>query len=705
MVKIFFTWAHRNPEQAADGRDMDTTHFLGRRSIKLLFLFGLMIVLLLGFLSAVYHILRSDRKLPPHTSVIHDRALRGAIVSGDGFTLSRSNKTYEATVHARSLVPEKKELFIRLFAIYSGMDEAEVRQAFLDRKGRPRKGFVTLSKSIDAATAIQLRSLAYKLRRMGVFRSFANARGVQLLYGLDIVENGEKREFPLRKTLTPALGYIRNKNVGRYSEVFGVKGLEKRYEKYLSDSRDGLVRGMRDVTGTIIRSKSSERIARRDGYSLHLNIPLALQKRVEATLDRMKEETGAKEIIAAVMESRTGKIRALASTERYDPAHIARDDISKLQPKFTEYPYEPGSVIKPITLAIALDHGRVTPETWFKTYDGGPFYISKRQKITDDEAFDSLTATDIIVHSSNIGISQIAWRLTGKEFYEGLRAFGLGKRSGIDLSRELPGRIKPARILEKKPHRANQSYGYGMQATFIQLLRAHNAFNNGGIIVTPRILDHLEGSDGRKFRLREKVPPHRAVSARTAAAMKKILEKVVREGTGVAARYPGLEIGGKTGTAHIAEHGRYVKRYNSSFFGFANDDKGHRYEIGVLVIEASKYHKYFASQSAVPTFRGIVDNLVELGMLRPNLTPEQRAELLAKEKKRRELARKKQQERTRRVKELLRKQRERMKKKRLHRPPAAQRPVRRNPVRRRTPPPPPPVKRRPTPREALPDMF
>jgi len=682
---------------------MDTKQFLDRRSIKLLFLFALMIILLLGFLSAVYHTLRSGRDLPPRTSVIHDRALRGSIVSGDGFTLSRSNKTYEATVHVRSIVPEKMELFIRLFAIYSGMGETEVRQAFLDKKGRPKKGFVTLSKTIDAATAIQLKSLAYKLRRLHLFRAFTNSRGVQTLYGLDIVENGETREFPLKDTLTPALGYVRARNVGRYSEIFGVKGLEKRYERYLNKSRNGLVRGMRDVIGTIIRNKSSIRIARQDGYSLHLTIPLALQKHIEATLDRMKEETGAKEVIAAVMESRSGTILALASSERYDPAHITQGDIYKLQPKFTEYPYEPGSVIKPITLAIALDRGKVTPDTWFKTYDGGPFYIGKRQKITDDEAFDALTAADIIVHSSNIGISQIAWRLTGREMHDGFRAFGLGQRTGIDLSRELPGKIKPAWKLDKKPHRANQAYGYGMHATFIQLLRAHNVFNNGGIIATPHLIDYLESYDGQKFRLKnESNASRRVISAKTARQMKQILQKVVREGTGVAAQYPGLEIGGKTGTAHIAEHGHYVRRFNSSFFGFANDDKGHRYEIGVLVIEAGKYHKYFASQSAVPTFKKIVDNLVELGYLQPNLTPEQRAEMLAKEKKRREIARKKQQERTRRVKELLKKQRKKMREKarRRYRPgkPGSA------PVRHyRTPKP--VRKKHPTPHDVLPDMF
>ncbi len=682
---------------------MKNDQFLSRRSIKLLSLFLLMIVLVLIFLVAVFHTIRSDRRLPPHTSVIHDRALRGAIVSKDGFTLSRSNKSYQATVYAPSIDPGKRDLFIRLFSIYSGMDEKEVRQAFFDRKGHPLKGYVTLSKTIDASTAIYLKSLARKLRRMRVFRSVRNRRGVEVLYGLDITENGELREFPLHDTLTPVMGYIRAKNVGKYSEIFGIKGLEKRYEKYLNMSQNGLIRGKRDVGGTVILSKSSVHIPRKDGYNLHLNIPLALQKRVEVTLDRMKKETQAKEIIAAVMESSTGRLLALASSERYDPLHITKDDISKLNNKFTGYPYEPGSVLKPLTLSIALEHGRVTPQTWFPIH-GGRLQISKRYTITDDEVFDQLTATDIIVHSSNVGISQIAWLLSGKEMHDGLQKFGLGRRTGIDLSRELPGRIKSARLLENKLHRANQAYGYGMQVTFAQLLKAYSAFNNDGVMVTPTIVDYLQSSDGRKFHLRNRPQAQRAVSVKTARAIHKILEKVVREGTGVKAQYPGLEIGGKTGTAHIAAHGHYVRRYNSSFYGFADDDKGHRYTIGVLVIEAQGYHKYFAAQSAVPTFRGIVDNLVELGYLQPNLTQQQREAMLEQEHKRREAARAKQAERTRRIKALLRQQREQMKQHSLRK--RKRQPVHPAPQKTyRKPSPPPAPSRHPTPHEALPDMF
>jgi cell division protein FtsI (penicillin-binding protein 3) len=358
------------------------------------------------------------------------------------------------------------------------------------------------------------------------------------------------------------------------------------------------------------------KLQRVDGMDLHLNIPLAFQRRVELMLDQMKESIDAEEIIVGVMESKTGKVLSLASSERYDPAHITQKDIPALNPKFSEYPYEAGSVLKPLTLAMALDHKVVTPQTWFNTYNGR-MKIGKRRTITDDEKFDSLTATDIIVHSSNVGISQISWKLTGKEFREGLLKFGIAKPSGLDLSRDLPGQLKPLYKLDHKMHRANSSYGYGMLVTFAQLFKAYSAFNNDGIAVTPRIVNYLADIKGNRYTLEPKVNDLQTVGKKAANQIHDILIEVVKRGTGVKAQYPGLEIGGKTGTAHIAKNGRYVREYHSSFYGFANDKEGHKYTIGVLVIRAKKRYKYFASLSAVPTFKRIVHTLVELDYLKP----------------------------------------------------------------------------------------
>jgi cell division protein FtsI (penicillin-binding protein 3) len=332
--------------------------------------------------------------------------------------------------------------------------------------------------------------------------------------------------------------------------------------------------------------------------------------------DKMKESIVADEVIVGVMESKTGKILSLATSNRYDPSTIRQKDIAALVPKFTEYPYEAGSVLKPLTVALALDKNKINPNTVFKT-GYKKFNIGNKRSVSDDHYFDSLSVTDIVAHSSNIGTSQISWTLTGREFREGLLRFGIAQKTGIDLSRDLPGSLKPISILNNQMHRANSSFGYGMMVTFMQLLKAYSAFNNDGLAVTPRIVNYLEDAKGNHYTLEPEIGDSQAVGKKAANQMHDILLEVVKRGTGVKAQYPGLEVGGKTGTAHIVKNGRYVNEYHSSFYGFVNDEEGHKYTIGALVIRAKKYRHYFASLSAVPTFRNTIDILVELDYLKP----------------------------------------------------------------------------------------
>ena len=588
-----------------------------QRKYKITGLFLILTIAMLIFLSSVLKTISSDRRIPSHNSTIHDRSFRGSIISADNYTLSNSQKTYQAVIRGANIVPEKKEVFIKLFSIYSGIPVKDVHKRFKDRRGKEIKGNIILSKTINARHAMQLKSLAYKLRKLDVFRSTKTRSGIEVLYGLDIIENGESRRFPLKDVLSPILGYVGKKDENNYIRPKGKKGLERNYEKHITSKKDGYFKGKRDVSSRVIHDKNSIKKQRVDGLDLHLNIPLALQRRVELMIDNMKQNIDADEIIVGAMESNTGKVLALASTERYDPSHITQKDIPALNPKFSEYPYEAGSVLKPLTLAMALDHKVVTPNTWFNTYNGR-MKIGARRTITDDEKFDSLTATDIIVHSSNVGISQISWKLTGSEFREGLIKFGIAKQSGIDLSRDLPGQLKPLRLLNHQMHRANSSYGYGMLVTFAQLFKAYSAFNNDGTAVTPRIVNYLQDAKENQYKLEPKIGDLQPVGKKAANQIHDILLEVVKRGTGVKAQYPGLEIGGKTGTAHIAKNGHYVREYHSSFYGFANDKFGHKYTIGVLVIRAKKRYKYFASQSAVPTFRNIVRILVEQGKLTPD---------------------------------------------------------------------------------------
>jgi len=139
---------------------------------------------------------------------------------------------------------------------------------------------------------------------------------------------------------------------------------------------------------------------------------------------------------------------------------------------------------------------------------------------------------------------------------------------------------KSLKLLEHPMHRANQSYGYGMHATFAQMLKAYSAFNNDGTMVTPRIIDYYTDQSGDRIDPKSTQPTKQPLSKASAGQMRTILIKAVKRGTGTAARHEGLEIGGKTGTAYIVERGVYANKYHSSFYGFADDARGHRYTIG-----------------------------------------------------------------------------------------------------------------------------
>ncbi len=592
-----------------------------QRDYKLTGLFIFLIIASIIFLLTVYKNINKNRHIPSHNSTIHNRASRGSIISADNYILSHSEKTYEASIRGASIAPQKREIFIKLFSIYSGIDEKKIHKELVDKNGQYKKGYIALSRDISSKYAMQLKTLSRKLMDLDVFQSIKTRSGAEMLYGLDIIENGEKRKFPLKDVFSPTLGYVGKDTEKGYIRPKGKKGLERNYEKYIHSKRDGYFQGKRDVNSRIIHDKNSIKLLRTNGLDLHLNIVLSIQRRIELMLDAMKTKLNADEIIVGVMESHTGKVLSLASSERYDPSNITQKDIPALNPKFSEYPYEAGSVIKPLTISIALDNNLVTPDTWFDTFNG-TLKIGKRHRISDDEKFESLTVEDIIVHSSNVGCSQISWRLSGQEFRDGLLKFGVAKPSGIDLSRDLPGMLKKVYKLNHKLHRASTSYGYGMQITFAQLFKAYSAFNNDGIAVTPRLVDYLKDAKGRQYTLTPKAGDIRAISKKSANEMHEILKEVVQRGTGVKAQYPGLEIGGKTGTAHIVKNRRYVREYHSSFYGFANDKHGNKYTIGVLVIRAKKRYKYFASQSAVPTFKNIVRILVKQDKLIPETIEE-----------------------------------------------------------------------------------
>jgi cell division protein FtsI (penicillin-binding protein 3) len=449
--------------------------------------------------------------------------------------------------------------------------------------------------------------------RYGVFKDYEDESGRVFNYGLSIIESGEKREYTYKDTLEPVLGYIRKYEDNKITKVEGVKGLEKYYQYNLSPIQDMYIRGHRDLGFDIILNGDSVLEQRIDGQNLHLNISLKLQKKIERVIDEFKKNLSAEEIVVGLMDSRTGRMLAAATTNRFDPNNIRTKDYPSLNSKMVEYAIEPGSIIKPIVFSLLLENRLVNPYENIFLEDGR--YKLGKNVITDSHEMGRSIAEDVLIHSSNIGMAKLSQRLSAASYHQGLLKFGFSQPSGIDLPYEKNGNIPTVTRLQNEIYKATVSYGYGLQATFIQMLKAFNAFNNNGSTLSPKIGLYFDSRTSAKVYLKESEPKE-VISPATADLINKILQKTVNEGTGKGAKVPGLKIGGKTGTAHIAVAGKYEDIYNSSFFGFANDSQS-RFTIGVMVYNLDSKGEYFASRTAVPIFKSIVELLVDEGLLLP----------------------------------------------------------------------------------------
>ncbi|CBG40500.1 peptidoglycan D,D-transpeptidase FtsI family protein [Helicobacter mustelae] len=523
-------------------------------------------------------------------------ATRGSIYSDDNFDLASSQVLYKVSINTLSIDPDKRELFINLFSIYSGMSREEL-QAKLKQKG-----YIVFSYNIPANVAANLRQLRSKLLAYDVFREYQDSSGriVQKM-GIDVEVSGINRNYAYNDALEPVLGYVKKREARSVTIPEGVKGLEKYYNKELSPKQNGIERGDRDIRGNIIRNKTTILRERINGSDIALHVNLGLQRKVEKMLDEFYQQYQVDEIVAGVMDPKSGAIFALATTNRFDPKNITSNHA--LNASVTERPFEPGSTIKPIVFSILLDKNLINPLELIDLNKG--FLQLGRYTIKDDiYPKKNSIVQDILIRSSNVGMIKISRKLSGKEFYEGLKSFGISEASGIDLPYERDGVIPSIRKLSGEAYKASASYGYGLTTTFIQLLRAYGVFCNNGILVTPHLIKNITDPDGKITT--PTFPTRQAIAAPTARKIQEILIKTVQEGTGKRAKIDNLIVGGKTGTARIAKSGGGYSDniYNGSFFGFVKGGN-QTYVIGVVVFGTQHKEDYYGSQTAAPIFKEI----------------------------------------------------------------------------------------------------
>ena len=444
----------------------------------------------------------------------------------------------------------------------------------------------------------------------------------------NILERAKGREFVyLRRHLPPAEasrieslaipGVSSQREYGRYypagpitSHVLGFtdvddrgqEGIEKAFDSHLSGV-DGQKRVLRDNKGRIVEDIESIR-AVHHGRDLQISLDLRIQGSTQKHLADAVGETRAVGASAVMLDVATGEVLAMANVPDYNPNNRSSSGMEVLRNKSVTDVFEPGSTIKPFTLAMALASGHFSTETPIPT-GPGVYRIGKHQ-ISDIKDYGVLSFSGVLVKSSNVGTVKIALELAPEELYRTLSAVGFGEVSGVELPGEVDGSLVKRERWRPIEH-ATLSYGYGLASTQVQLARAYSVLASGGIL-RPVTLRHRSAS----------VPGQRVLSKPTVQQINMLLEKVVSaEGTAKKAAVPAYRVAGKTGTVHKpSPSGGYDEdRYQSIFVGFAPVSNP-RFVLAVMVDEPQG--KYFGGEVAAPVFARIMSDALRFNGIKPD---------------------------------------------------------------------------------------
>jgi len=402
------------------------------------------------------------------------------------------------------------------------------------------------------------------------------------------VEMRFSRHYPLGDQIAPLVGFSGKDN-------FGLEGIEKSYNSFLSGKR-GKEKYYKNRKGQII-SKALTVEPKEPGQDLYLTIDSNIQFFTYKKLAESVQKSNAKSGSAIVLDNSSGEILAIASYPSYNPNNPNRK-IQKNRALLDAY--EPGSVLKPIAMASAIDNGLIDIED---TIDTSPGYMSlNNYSISDTKNHGILKSYEIITKSSQVGASKVALMLGSENIIASYKKFGFSKPININFPSSAFGRINN-RVNMSDIEIANLGFGYGINASPFQIASAYSVFANEGLFKEFTLIMNDE------YKYEEQI-----ISKDTAEQILFALEDVVENGSGYKAKISGFKVGGKTGTAHKSSRtGGYAKSiYTASFAGIVPIDKK---DLTIFVsIYEPGLNAYKGGEIAAPLFASIAaDTLNYLG--------------------------------------------------------------------------------------------
>ena len=519
--------------------------------------------------------------------------IKQPIFAERGIILDANNEVLAHNVPVETVVADTSRLSDADATVALISSELQLPRAEVSEKLHSDRRYIVLKREVAKANADSLRQ---KLRAN-------NLRGIYF-------EQDATRIYPNGVMLCHVIGFTD-------FEHKGIQGVEGSLEEYLH-GQDGFRYIEHNRAGQeIVQYRGQER-APRNGYQVHLTIDLNLQNIVENEIDAAMREYLPKKATIILMRPQTGEILAMANRPAFDLNKRSDAKPEQMKNRAICDMMEPGSTFKIVTAAAALNEHKFSLDSYIFcengmwNYGGTPLH--------DHAAFGDLSVKDILVKSSNIGAAKLAVTLGDQKFYEYIRRFGFGERTGIELPGEIPGLIRAPGSWSKISI-THIPMGHEIGVTPLQMATAMSAIANGGKLMTPRIVKSITTSEGKTISTLKPIELRQVVSAKTASEIGMALRGVVSDrGTAAAAAVPGFVIAGKTGTAQkVGPHGGYEKgKEVVSFCGYLPAENPQFVGLVVLDDAQTKPEQNYGGTVAGPIFSHIAEKAARYLDLEPH---------------------------------------------------------------------------------------
>jgi len=514
-------------------------------------------------------------------------APRGAIFDRAGNLLAVSNRAYIIRVDTRTLTDTATVATALAPVMGRSVEEARRRiEAILeDRKSITPTLSTVVAYNVSPQATYQLTKTLQSLARGGL-----------------LVDETWARAYPHGPIAGPTIGFVSLQPVG-------YAGVEAYYDSRLNSSVGQRKERSRLDLLVITPTQS--------GADMVLTLDLNLQTYVETRLAQAIQDTRATSGTIIVMETKTGAILASASWPGYDPNRAielaSTSGAGLLRDPAVSDVYEPGSVLKVLTIAAALELGQVTTRTIFT--DTGRLVINNKRIYNSDRGrYGRVDIEDILANSLNVPTAQIALDMGEGAFYERFKLFGFGHRTGIDLGNEAAGTLRtPTDPDWSRTDLATNSYGQGMTATPYQVINAINAIANDGVLMQPYIVQQWREADGEVVQ-KQPVEVARVISVETARTLREVMTAATRRGT-PRAFVKGYTVAGKTGTADWYLRGVKQETTIVTYVGFLPADQP---QITILVKLDQPRSSKWAGPTTVPVFHDVAERACQILGIAPN---------------------------------------------------------------------------------------